>query len=79
MTPKYSPILVMTPNKISKKSSYPKTMHFSESPKNIGIQNLNPKNGPSLRMYENIRAPLPLHTHTEMVLLLLALIEFAPL
>ena len=48
----------MTP-KVSTKSLYPENIYFSENPKNIENQNLEPpKNDPSLRMYENIRPPL---------------------
>ena len=37
-----------------------KTIHFSESSKNIEIQKFEPpKNGPNLRMYENIRVSGP--------------------
>ena len=47
------------PKKISTKSSYPqKIFIFLKTPKNIEIQNFEPKkNGPSLRMCENIRVP----------------------
>ena len=41
----------MTP----KKYPHKKKFHFSENPKNIEIQNVEPKNDPSLRMYEHIR------------------------
>ena len=52
------------PKKISTKSLYPppppkkKIFIFLKTPKNIEIQNFEPpKNGPSLRMCENIRVP----------------------
>ena len=53
------------PPKISTKSSYPqKIFIFLKTPKNIEIQNFEPKkkkkkkkNGPSLRMCENFRVP----------------------
>ena len=47
------------PKKISEKSSYPqKKFIFLKTQKNIEIQNFKPqKNGPSLRMWENIRVP----------------------
>ena len=32
---------------------------FLKTPKNIEIQNFEPKNDPSLRMYENVRVPPP--------------------
>ena len=36
----------------------PNSIHFSDNPKNIEIRNVKPpKNGPSLRMYDIIRAP----------------------
>ena len=44
---------------------YPQNLHtqnffiFLKTPKNIEIQNFDPKNDPSLRMYENIRIPPP--------------------
>ena len=49
------------PQKISTKSSYPqKIFIFLKPPKNIEIQKIEPpKNGPSLRMCENIRVPPP--------------------
>ena len=49
------------PQKISTKSSYPqKILIFLKTPKNIEIQNFEPKkNAPSLRMCENIRVPPP--------------------
>ena len=49
------------PKKISTKSSYPnKIFIFLKTQKNIEIQNFEPqKNGPSLRMCENIRVPPP--------------------
>ena len=49
------------PKKISTKSSYPKKIFiFLKTPKNIEIQNFEPKkNGPSLRICENIRVPPP--------------------
>ena len=53
------------PQKISTKSSYhQKIFIFLKTPKNIEIQNLEPpKNGPSLRMCENIIvAYLPWHS-----------------
>ena len=38
----------------------PKNIHFSETPQKIlKFKILSPKNGPSLRMYENIRVPPP--------------------
>ena len=40
---------------------------FLKTPNNIEIQKFDPKNGPSLRMYEYIRVPPPPplgHTHT---------------
>ena len=45
--------------KISTKPTYPKIFIFLKTPKNIEIQNFDPPNGPSLRMYanENIREP----------------------
>ena len=47
------------PKKISTKSSYPKKIFiFLKTQKNIEIQNFEPqKNGPSLRICENIRVP----------------------
>ena len=47
------------PQKISTKSSYAqKIFIFLKTQKNIEIQNFEPKkNGPSLRMCENIRVP----------------------
>ena len=47
--------------KISTKSSYPqKIFIILKTPKNIEIQNFEPKkNSPSLRMCENIRVPPP--------------------
>ena len=47
------------PKKLSIKSSYPKKiLIFLKTPKNIEIQNYETKkNGPSLRMCENIRVP----------------------
>ena len=47
------------PKKISTKSLYPqKIFIFLKTPKNIEIRNFEPKkNGPSLRMCENIRVP----------------------
>ena len=48
------------PKKISTKSSYPQKLFiFLKTPKNIEIQIFEPKkkNGPSLRMCENIRVP----------------------
>ena len=54
MTPKTYPQNIHTPTQI----------HFTEKPKNIEIQNFEPpKNGPSLRMYENIRVPPPSLLH----------------
>ena len=48
----------MTPKKYPQNVHTPKNIHFSETPKNIEIQKFDPKkNGPSLRMYENIRVP----------------------
>ena len=49
----------MTPKKYPLNLHAPKNIHFSENPQNIEIQNFEPKNGPSIRMYENIRV-LPL-------------------
>ena len=57
MTPKYSQIL-WWPQKTFAKSSYPKNYFFLKTPKNIEIQNFEPKKKDlSLRMYENIRVP----------------------
>ena len=49
----------MTPKKYPQNLYTPKNIYFSENPKNIlKFKILNPKNDPSLRMYENIRVPL---------------------
>ena len=59
MTPKYSPIL-WWPKKISTKSLYPpKKFIFLKPPKILKFKILNPKNDPSVRMYENIRVTPP--------------------
>ena len=48
------------PKKISTKPSYPQKYTFFWKPQKIEIQNFEPpKNSPSLRMGENIRAPPP--------------------
>ena len=50
----------MTPQKNPQNLHTPKNIHFLKTPIIIGIQNFEPpKNGPSLRMYENIRVPPP--------------------
>ena len=59
MTPKYSPIL-WWPQKLSTKSPYPKNIYFSENPKNIEIQNFEPKKWPEPTYVWNIRVPSPL-------------------
>ena len=61
------------PQKISTKCSYlPKIFIFLKNPKNIEIQNFEPKKSPSLRKCENIRVPPlgagpppPPNTHTQ--------------
>ena len=45
------------PKKYPQNLHTPKNIHFSETQKNMEIQILNAKNGPSLRMYDNIRVP----------------------
>ena len=48
----------MTPQKYPQNVHTPKNIIFSENPQKIlKFKNLTPKNGPSLRMYENIRVP----------------------
>ena len=50
----------MTPQKYPQNLHTPKNIHFSDSPKNIEIQNFEPqKNDPSLCLYEIIRVPPP--------------------
>ena len=49
---------VMTPKKIILISPYPKNYLFFWNAKTIDIQNFEPKNGPSLRLYENTIVPL---------------------
>ena len=66
MTPKLAQFCD-DPQKISTycPQKYPQTLHtqkkfiFLKTPKNIEIQNFDPKNGPSLRMCESIRVPPP--------------------
>ena len=58
MTSKYSPILWWPPKNIHIIFIPQKIFIFLKTPKNIEIQNFEPpKNGQSLRMYENIRVP----------------------
>ena len=52
---------MITPKKYPHNLHTPKNIHFSENPKNIEIQNFEPKKKDlSLRMYEKIRVPPPL-------------------
>ena len=60
ITPKTSPILGWPQKNIHKIFRPKKIFFFLKTPKNIEIQNFYPpKNGPSLRMCENIRVPPP--------------------
>ena len=48
------------PKMISTISSYPKTIHFDEKPKKyLNSKFWTPKNGLSLRLYENMEVPYP--------------------
>ena len=50
----------MTPKKYPQNFHTQKNIYFSENPQKISkFKILNPKNGLSLRMYENIRVPPP--------------------
>ena len=62
--PPPSPPPPATKKKYPQNLHTPKNIHFSENPPKIEIQNLDQKNGPSLRMCENIRVPPPLWERT---------------
>ena len=47
------------PQKYPQNLHTPKNNNFSQNPKNIEIQNFEPKHSPSLRMCEKIRVPPP--------------------
>ena len=49
----------MTPKTSSQNLHTQRNIHFSENPKILKFKNLNPKNGPSIPLYENIRESHP--------------------
>ena len=68
MTPQNSPVL-WWPKKYPQFHHTPKNIHFSENPKKYRNSKFwTPQNGPSLRLYKNIRVPLlppPMWTDTD--------------